>query len=1252
MADGQAHINAEEEDERALAEHDAPAAAVAGGAVAQAGAAGVAAAAEETLQLSPLERMLLMTSKSLKWQMEESAKRDAKDAELAKKADAENARREEELQQTQIESTTRGLKDQRSKETAQFILSVAQLANCKERTTLAKAYADMQQALEQDQDDIEEANRLLRVAIKKVKSLTGEKQDDLLERLKVKKRKAPAGSGHCSRCGRDTHATSECYSSRHANGSSLAEVAGGRPAQRPARTQPQGSYAAAAGYAAHFGAAAAQQMYATAPAPQPQQPGPVAAAPAFGQQQQGPQVCYLCGQPGHRRFECPRMRLPMNQPPVAQPGVPGLNLPRPQVSRGWVSSTCDPREEQESERAVRVEARQSVGRYGARAADTEVVNVAVESECSSEKKDEETADSEEESIASMYANTEVSWSVEDDEAVEPNGESEGPQPRCTQPQHMYVTTLSSATPHSRSANHTRKVPTAGQSENFKPAMLEENVALEYVGSSAATMAKLAASGVELATGSMHGELPVGTQSLRGAIQATFAGKKKLLSEEEVKRQECMRCKKTGHTATSCPDQVQGEEEDKTEADAWVRRLMTAPTPDVATLNSGLELEECVRRWVERGEKLNEGNPWEGSTRREDSLRRCLGYHKAMGMSSVHIGWIGFGVPLKFIQECAPQPLAFRNHKTAEEEAEFVDKEHAASVADGSYVEVPREMLKGVCPLQVVKHPVSGKRRLVQDLRWINGHVPNVKFRMESLHKELGDVVRPGDKLMTTDIAKAYYCLAMHPDAQRFLGWMWRGKFYMPTCLVFGLSSAPRIFTKIMRPMMAFMRSAGVRVLGMIDDYLWADTPERIEAVKSAVLTVLPKLGWTLNEKCELTPQDEVLMLGMLVNAEKSQVRAPKKKVDATQRDIAAMLSKQAGGQRVTIQDVQRVTGRLLSMMLAYEGVRVFTRGLYQGIAVALEGNEIRRREGARLVYDVQLTQLALNELAFWQERLISHNGHEIDCRETQVEMVLWSDASDVGYGGEAAGVQAHVTTEELPTGPVQEMAFGDLPREEIKRSSTRRELVGLLKVASTTSILPKIAGKRVKVVMDSIPALRNLIKGGGPVPELCAAVREWVLFCEKHAIRPVYEWVAREGNWRADEASKLSATQHTFKHAKLEGELRQRMNAISATQWQPRTEYRWMGKVAVYLPMFHQVDARVEMIRSQLLEAIIVVPRWPAGGSHDWYRRVVENSIAKVPLGRASEWYKERPQTGHDDHLEAFWLMGRRGEAKMRVATC
>ena len=99
-------------------------------------------------------------------------------------------------------------------------------------------------------------------------------------------------------------------------------------------------------------------------------------------------------------------------------------------------------------------------------------------------------------------------------------------------------------------------------------------------------------------------MPAGTQSLRGAMQAAFAGKKKVLTDEEMLKQSCARCKKKGHTQASCPDQTQTVSADAGEADAWVRRLIEMPRVNVAGVNAGLTLEEGIREWRKRGEEFN------------------------------------------------------------------------------------------------------------------------------------------------------------------------------------------------------------------------------------------------------------------------------------------------------------------------------------------------------------------------------------------------------------------------------------------------------------------------------------------------------------------------------------------------------------------------------------------------------------------------------------------------------------------------
>jgi len=112
-------------------------------------------------------------------------------------------------------------------------------------------------------------------------------------------------------------------------------------------------------------------------------------------------------------------------------------------------------------------------------------------------------------------------------------------------------------------------------------------------------------------------MPEGTQSLKRAMQAEFAGKKKVLSDATVEAQACTRCKKAGHTAFSCPDQTQAASADETAEHRWVRNLIDGPRVNIAETNATLSLSEGVVRWKEEGRKLNEGNPWANSMKKED-----------------------------------------------------------------------------------------------------------------------------------------------------------------------------------------------------------------------------------------------------------------------------------------------------------------------------------------------------------------------------------------------------------------------------------------------------------------------------------------------------------------------------------------------------------------------------------------------------------------------------------------------------------
>lgn len=55
--------------------------------------------------------------------------------------------------------------------------------------------------------------------------------------------------------------------------------------------------------------------------------------------------------------------------------------------------------------------------------------------------------------------------------------------------------------------------------------------------------------------------------------------------------------------------------------------------------------------------------------------------------------------------------------------------------------------------------------------------------------------------------------------RKFLRFIWQGVTYKFKCLPFGLSSAPRTFTKLLQPVMAVLRSQGMRRVIYLDDML-------------------------------------------------------------------------------------------------------------------------------------------------------------------------------------------------------------------------------------------------------------------------------------------------------------------------------------------------------------------------------------------------------------------------------------------------
>ena len=121
---------------------------------------------------------------------------------------------------------------------------------------------------------------------------------------------------------------------------------------------------------------------------------------------------------------------------------------------------------------------------------------------------------------------------------------------------------------------------------------------------------------------------------------------------------------------------------------------------------------------------------------------------------------------------------------------------------------------------------DGGQRPVINLKALNQFVNTEHFKMEGIHT-VKDLLRQGDWLAKVHLKDAYFAIPIHLTHRRYLKFQALGNQYHFTCLPFGLSSAPWVFTKTLKPVLALLREMGMRLVAYIDDILiLAESKER------------------------------------------------------------------------------------------------------------------------------------------------------------------------------------------------------------------------------------------------------------------------------------------------------------------------------------------------------------------------------------------------------------------------------------------
>jgi hypothetical protein len=648
---------------------------------------------------------------------------------------------------------------------------------------------------------------------------------------------------------------------------------------------------------------------------------------------------------------------------------------------------------------------------------------------------------------------------------------------------------------------------------------------------------------------------------------------------------CEYCEQVGHTASFCAKRPSNPMSNATlsaDKQLYVQTLLDKPQISLDTFEK-CDMSEAMAIVHSMGASLNAGNPWASSSEPRDQLRAKLGYWKAIGANREVISWIAYGIEMRF--EAEPDHIEFKNHPSYHEHLSHVDAEHERHVATGSWRLVPRSYAKIVNPLQVEVN-TRGKKRMCVDMRYPNSFTADCKFKLETLHTHLTQVVEKGDVMFSTDMEQAYYSMAMNEHSWPYMVWKHRDKYYCSTILTFGYNQAPLIFHKTMRVIVRFSRTLGLQVLNYLDDYLWSCKLNRSALTVAFVKDLLPLLGWRFNAKCRFDPTPEIEFLGMIINAEKYWITAPSDKIDRIKSLCTEMQEQIINHKSITVLSLQVLASTIRSVKLAVTPASTWTREMNTLIAIATDACTTYINAQ---VYDVSKLE---SELTFWLSRIQYHNGAGMD--HPLHQLTVYCDASVTGYGGTCGSTRVSQV----------------LPTYMIGTSSTHRELFGL--IAVTNTLADTLTNKRVRFVMDSQPAIANLTNGGGPVPALNDEIKRFKTLCFGLKIEASFEWIPREVNVEADELSKANE----FKHS---------LEFILPSHYALAMQFaNYHGLSAFEAPSFNSIDFRIRSIISDRSRVCMIIPEWHAQA---WWPDVMRRDRPAHKLGNTRQVYDTTQQT-------------------------
>jgi len=398
-------------------------------------------------------------------------------------------------------------------------------------------------------------------------------------------------------------------------------------------------------------------------------------------------------------------------------------------------------------------------------------------------------------------------------------------------------------------------------------------------------------------------------------------------------------------------------------------------------------------------------------------------------------------------------------------------------------------------------------RLIINLKPLNKFIVNDHFKMED-YRTVCNLLQKNSYMATIDLKDAYYLISIQESDRKYLRFEWKNQLYQFNCLCFGLSTAPRVFTKLLKPLVSILRSEGYLSCVYLDDILLLGTSfQNCEQNIQRSMTFLETLGWIVNiKKSILQPCRSIRYLGFVFDSINLTISLPVDKREKVSHLCTSLLN----GKPITIQKCSEVIGYLVSVSPAVAYSPLYIRQL------ELEKTKALHKSQQNFDCHMILSTIALEDLMWWKRSVQS--GFQT-IRHDAYDLVIYTDASLSGWGATSNGksTRGFWTVEE-------KMIFsnhsGLILINELELLAIKHALLSLVNTQNISILIRS----------DNTTAISYINSFGGCRSPSCHAIAKDIWkWCESRNIWLHAYYISSTDNFLADALSRIEVDTSDFK---------------------------------------------------------------------------------------------------------------------------